>query len=113
MKLVSVINALLFLSTYGAAIHFREQERLAAITMIAVFDTLTYFNRIPLHKSFRLIFFGFIMTYAEYICVKFYNIWYYNYVTGAVPLWLPFAWSITGLFLLQFYGQANALVDRL
>jgi hypothetical protein len=109
MKLVSVVNALLFISTYGAAIHFREQERLAAITMIAVFDTLTYFNRIPLDKSFRLIIFGFIMTYTE----KFYNIWYYNHVTGAVPLWLPFAWSITGLFLLQFYGQANAFVDRL
>jgi len=43
---------------------------------------------------------GILMTIVESICIS-HKIWYYNFAKSIVPLWLPFAWSIVTIFILQ------------
>ncbi len=41
------------------------------------------------------------MAFAEFTCIKWFKIWKYNYISGLIPVYLPFGWSITGIFLLK------------
>jgi hypothetical protein len=88
------------MSTFVVAVHFRKQEGLVAAILGLILIQLLVFNKFTTKQSIIIIMFGFIMATAEYVCIKWFNMWKYNYIEWVVPAWLPIGWSISGVFLL-------------
>jgi hypothetical protein len=94
------INLALFIMTFVIAVTFRKNEWIVAGLLALVLATLLVYNKFGAKKSAIIIAFGFIMATAEYVCIKLFNMWKYNYVNWVLPVWLPLGWSISGVFLL-------------
>lgn len=99
----NITNISLFIITFLVATILKKYESIVAILLTSILALLMYFNNLTSRQRIILIIFGVIMATTEYICIKYFDMWKYNFVYYDIPLWLPFAWSITGVFLLTIY----------
>lgn len=97
--MIIFLNVLpLFIATYISAIYFRKQELYSAIALLIILVTILILSKFSILSSIVIIILGFLMAFTEWICVTKFNMWKYNYSYYQVPLWLPFAWSISIIF---------------
>lgn len=100
-KMQTVINLILFVFTFIVAVIWKKKEWIVVVLLLAILLTLFLHNNFGWKQCFIIVLFGFIMATAEYICIKWFHMWKYNYVNWIVPVWLPLGWSISGVFLLS------------
>ncbi len=92
----------LFIATYISAVYLRKKEILSAIALFVILITIIIISKFSVYESIIIIILGFIMAFAEWTCITYFNMWKYNYSQYTVPLWLPFAWSISMVFGYHF-----------
>lgn len=81
-----------------ATVIFRKNECAAAAINCAILAYQLRTMRVTRLKGAAVVLFGFSMAAAELTCVKWFDMWEYKHVRGDVPAWLPFTWSIAGVF---------------
>jgi len=87
-----------FIATFISAIYLRKTEMISATVLVIILLIILGLSKFSFKSSIAIVFIGFIMAFAEWICITRFNMWKYNYSQYQIPVWLPFAWSISIIF---------------
>lgn len=98
-----------FFATFITAITLRQNEELAALGILSLMFILVMIMQMTTLSVIVALGFGLMATCAEWVCVRMFDMWKYNYTKYDVPIWLPFAWSMAAIFALVCFTTANAL----
>ena len=49
------------------------------------------------------LFVGALMALIEFVCIKYFDMWKYNFTNNTIPVWLPFTWAIVALFIIDLF----------
>lgn len=87
-----------FILTFISATYLRKQEMISAIVLVIILLSILALSKFSLMSSIIILCIGFIMAFTEWVCITRFDMWKYNYSNYQIPIWLPFAWSISIIF---------------
>jgi hypothetical protein len=86
-----------FLIMYMSTIALRKAELVVLAVHAAAIVYMFWEWNVSEIMAIKIQLFGLAMAWAEWICVKWFNMGRYEDCMLAVPLWLPLAWSMVGM----------------
>lgn len=87
-----------FIATFISAVYLRKTEMISAISLVIILLIILALFKFSFKSSIAIVLIGFIMAFVEFISITKFNMWKYNYSKYQIPVWLPFAWSISIIF---------------
>jgi hypothetical protein len=99
--LAAVTSACVYATVFCSAIIFRKKEFLVLIFHGALLFIMFFLRRKKMYVIALAICIGGVMSFVEYICIKYFNMWRYNFVNNTIPVWLPMAWTFVALMIMD------------
>lgn len=99
------LNIAIYFATCLTAMMLRKNEKLVALLHIILLLTLISCH--SLQETFTALIAGIVLSSTEFICIKHFNMWKYNYTNYMIPIWLPFTWAIVTFFIIDLSRFAH------
>lgn len=94
---------IIYLIMFIFTIVFRKNEIILLTGLTTLLGIAIYLLHYNIEKTIILLIFGFILTFASYISIKYFKIMeFHNTKYLSIPLWLLPAWCLVGIFYIDF-----------
>ena len=92
---------LIYMIVLFSTIIGRKKEAFVLVFHVLLFLILVFTKHLNVYKITLALCIGIVMSIIEYICIKYYGMWHYNYVKNTIPLWLPMAWTFVTMLIID------------